>query len=85
MRMCTAQSLPLDHLGAGTQVAWGSRGARVKAVAQRPEPLANHWPQLLRWTERQAPNVNIGVCIAEQLCLGDLDFTTCHFLNSLGS
>lgn len=50
----------------------GSSGACEKAVAQRPEPLANHWPQLLRWTERQAPNVNIGGCIAEHLCLGGL-------------
>lgn len=35
---------------------WGCK----EAVAQRPECLANHWLQLPRWTERQAPNVNIG-------------------------
>jgi hypothetical protein len=33
----------------------------TESVAQRPELLANHWPQLPWWTERQAPNVNIGV------------------------
>jgi hypothetical protein len=41
--------------------AGGSRGAGEEAVAERPELLANHWLQLPRWTERQAPNVNIGV------------------------
>lgn len=58
---------------------WGG----TEAVAQRPEWLANHWPQLPRWTERQAPNVNIGASIGEQSCLGALNFTTCHFFSIL--
>lgn len=60
MRMYTVQweSGNLDFLV--VRVAWGSRGAAQRPLLSGPEWLANHWPQLPRWTERQAPNVNIG-------------------------
>lgn len=66
----------VPRLSFSVRVAWGVPWAAwgsEDAVAQRPELLANHWLQLLWWTERQAPNVNIGVvhCNAEQFCLED--------------
>lgn len=61
MRMYAGQYPGSGGTGSLGSVPW----ARTEAVAERPELLANHWPQLLWWTERQAPNVNIGgLCIA---------------------
>lgn len=65
MRMYTAQYLPKLSRHGQPGVPWG----HPEAVAERPQWLANHWLQLPRGTERQAPNVNIGVCTARALLL----------------
>lgn len=56
----------VTYLGFGGTGSLGFPWGRTEAVAERPELLANHWPQLLRWTERQAPNVNIGGCALQE-------------------
>lgn len=75
---------PWTFVVARVGLAWGPVGRSQEVVAPRPELLANHWLQLPRWTERQAPNVNIGVSIAGAvLCLEGPNFTTCHFFHFL--
>lgn len=85
MRMYTAQWQEWEPRLFGGTGSLGFPWGCTVAVAQRPEWLANHWPQVPRWTERQAPNVNIGASIGEQFCLGDLNFTTCHFFPFSGT